>query len=471
MRRINKRFIPAAVLIILMSVIIPSAVNANDGSMGRTPDGVFPMRENDVAMESEDITVDLEKNSVECIFVFSNTGGDKDVLMGFPGKLQNNYEGLTDPANLEIKNFRTFVKGKQLKVTHEKNTENVNPGASDNLHYSEWFTFNVHFNAGEKLTVRNTYQFVPSHDSMGNVYTGYIIKTGILWKGNIGSTKVTFKLGKIKPYQIEALQPGGFKYQGNALVWERRDFEPEYDLSLMYNSLKYSDEYLKTGYIENEEVARIHEKVEDFATVKSLSGGEKPGELLQLYNRAINENNYLLALYAGNFLPDEKLSGLKPVLGDIKVEKDNSGYLISNDIKFKEIAIINVNVSHVENGKEIIDLNEHYSGYSFEFIPGIEYNIRYILKDWLGDTQQKEMKFLVPDGQPAALPAAGEEQGSQVEQVPAASATTAVRSELEKARKEDRDSRIFPIAMAAAGIVVLGLLAATVIFKNTKKVQ
>lgn len=463
MRSINKKFIPAA-LMILMSIIIPSAVNANDGSMGRTPDGVFPMLENDVIMESEDITVDLEKNSVECIFVFRNTGGDKDVLMGFPGKLEDNYEGLTDPANLEIKNFKTFVKGKQLKVTHEKNSENVNQEPSNTLHYSEWFTFNVHFDADEKLTVRNTYQFVPSHDSMGNVYTGYIIKTGTLWKGAIGSTKVTFKLGKIKPYQVNSLKLGGFKYEGDALVWERKDFEPEYDLSLMYNNWKYSKEYLSYDYADSEELAGIHKKVEDFTNVKSLSGSGKTGELLQLYNRAVNENNYLLALYAGSFLPDEELSGLKPELGDIKVEKTDSSYLISNDIKFEEIAIINMSVSHMENGKEVMDLNEHYSGYYFDFAPGIEYDIRYTLEDWLGNTQKKEIKFMMPDEQPAGLSYVAAEQAA----VPSMSLGQKPSNETQEGI---HDNILFSIAIAVAGIVILGLLAVTITikFKNIKK--
>lgn len=476
MLRAYKKFITAAMLTVLMPVFAATAGYANDSSMGRTPDGVFPMQENDVVMESEEITVDLGKNTAECIFVFHNTGESKNVLMGFPGKAENNEDGLTDPDNLEIKNFKAYVNGKGLKVTNEKNTENVAPEASSTLKYSTWFTFDVHFKADERLTIRNTYSFVPSFNSMGDISTGYVIKTGMPWKGPIGSSKVIFKLGEIKPYQIESLKPGGFKYAGNNLVWERKDFEPEYNLSVVYNNWRYSREYSEGGYVSDEENAKIQKKIAEYKNVKLLSDKGKTYELLRLYKTAIDENNYLLALYIRGMLPGEDISEPKPVLGDIKVEKMDSGHLISGDIKFAEIAFINMSVSHFESGKEVVDLNDDFSGCIFTFSPGIEYNIRYILKDWMGDIQQKEMKFMIPDEQPSPLTAALEKQEPLQEQSAGLSSVAVEEKSEEKVEKkvEDKkdvqDGRIYAVGISI-GISLLGLLAAGIIFAKKSKIR
>lgn len=152
------------------------SIYADDGSIGRIPDGVFPMQENDVKMESEEITVDLDKNSVECIFTFHNTGKSKNVYMGFPGKLDKTMGGdLTKDVDLELGNFKTFINGKEMPVTRQKGVQNYNTETSNALHYSEWFTFTVPFKADETVTIRNTYDYCPSYDSIGDVFTGYVI--------------------------------------------------------------------------------------------------------------------------------------------------------------------------------------------------------------------------------------------------------------------------------------------------------
>lgn len=369
---------------------------ADDTSLGRTPEGVFPLEETDVVMESEEIVVDLEKNSVECTFVFHNTGKSKNVLMGFPGKLFDSLDsGLTQEVNLEIKNFKSYVNGNELSVAHEKVDENYNTQPSNGLKYSEYFTFTVPFKEGEKLTVKNYYDFTPSFDSMANVFSGYVLKTGAMWKGNIGSAKVTFKLGKLQPYEIESLKPGGFKFVGGELVWERMDFEPSYDLWLYFNTFRYSqiDQFISNYGNSKDEIVN---EIETYKRVVELADKGDTTELLGMYSKAVEQKDSVLALYIESFLPEDKKTPEKPALGDIKIEDRNGDYLISCDIQSIDAPTVQIRVSHMEKDKEILDWELESSSCSFSLAPGIEYNITYTLRDWMDREETKTIKYKVP---------------------------------------------------------------------------
>ena len=390
-------------IILLLSVFCCTSVNADDTSLGRTPEGVFPLQENDVIMEAEEIVVDLEKNSVECIFVFHNTGKSKNVYMGFPGKLNHEEDGLTHEANLQLSNFKTFVKGKELKVTREKTsnlTMSNSIGISDTLNYSEYFTFTVPFKADEKLTVRNTYDFNPTYDSIGYVSSGYVLKTGAMWKESIGSAKVTFKLGSIQPYQISRLRPSGFKFVENTLVWERSDFEPSYDLIIEYDTYRYSAKDL-SNLTDNQEKLKqeIKQKIDSYNKVKELINKGGIDELLALYNKAVDEKDSILALLIRSYLPSEKIPDEKASLGNITIEKEYGDYYAKCDVIGAETAFVRFSVSHIDNGNKIIDeqVDDITSCYLGRLTPGIEYNITYTVTDWLDRTEQRTIKYRVPE--------------------------------------------------------------------------
>ncbi len=391
------------VTVFLLALFCCTPVYADDTSLGRTPEGVFPMQENDVIMESEEITVDLEKNSVECIFVFHNTGESKNVFMGFPGKLYHEEDGLTDAANLELYHFKTFVKGKELHIAHEKSTKNIDSKTSGELRYSEYFTFTVPFKAGEKVTVRNTYDFFPTYDSLGDVFSGYVLKTGAMWKDAIGSAKVTFKLGSIQPYELTKIKPGGFKFVKNELVWERKNFEPTYDLQIEYNTYRYRTEFL--GNItddENKLKLEIKQKIDSYNKIKELANKGKTGELLALYKKAIEERDSIRALYIRTYLPSDKIyneiSDESTILGDIRVDFiSEKTYEVSCGVQGAEPANLELNISHFENGIKIIDVQENIFSCYVDLKPGVEYTITYLLTDWLDQTEQKILKFKAPE--------------------------------------------------------------------------
>lgn len=390
-------------LVASIMIIFSISVYADDTSLGRMPEGVFPMQEEDIAMESEEIIVDLEKNHAECIFEFHNTGEAKTVLMGFPGKCVETADSeLTHDVNLEIRNFKTVVKNKELKVTHQKAAVPESEDYSNALRYSEYFTFNVAFKADERVIVRNTYDFTPTYDSCGNIFSGYILKTGAMWKGVIGSAKVVFKLGKIQPYQLEDIKPGGFKFDGNNLVWQRKDFEPKYDLWLYYNTYRYGEEYLKDA--SKDEKAKIEQKVDTYTRVKKLAEERNVDALAKLYKNAQNENELILSLYIAEFLPADKLSMGDQKLGEIIVEKQNDEYYVYYDGADQENAHVQLTIDHIENGNKITDIQVENASCYIKFLPGINYTITCKQTDWLDQTKIKTIEFKVPEDSTVALP-------------------------------------------------------------------
>ncbi|QNU68144.1 hypothetical protein EHE19_006860 [Ruminiclostridium herbifermentans] len=396
------KLVTALVIIVVLTVLNCTLIYADDTNLGRTPDGVFPLQENDVIMEAEEITVDLEKNSVECIFVFHNTGKKKNVYMGFPGQLGLKYENI-NAVDLKIRNFKTYIKGKEVPVTHEKSIKKDTLERLNMQDYNEFFTFTVPFEADERITIRNTYNFMPTYDSIGNVYSGYVLETGAMWKGTIGSAKVIFKLGNIKPYQIEKLNIGGFRFEGNTLVWERKDFEPKYNLQVTYNTYRYSPDF----YLSSDETTKreAYLKKNSYDIVEQLARKNDTDELISLYNKAVHEYNSILALYIASFLPDNKIVKEDTNIDNIVVRKMNDYYAIECNIIGEEPLHTQLTISHTENGNTIEDFSESlmhsYSYYYRYFVPGTEYTITCKLIDWLDREKQKTIKFKVPEQEEA----------------------------------------------------------------------
>ncbi len=385
------------VIVLISTLFNFTPIYADDTNLGRTPDGVFPLQENDVIMESEEIIVDLEKNNVECIFVFHNTGNSKNVYMGFPGQLDDSDHENTNVVDLEIRNFKTFINGKKLPVTREKSIEKDDLENLNMQDYSEFFTFTVPFQANETITVRNTYDFMPTYDSIGNVYSGYVLETGSMWKGRIGSAKVTFKLGNIKPYQLEKLNPGGFRFEGNTLVWERNDFEPKYNLSVTYNTYRYSPDF----YLNSDETLKreVYLKKNGYDIAKQLASKNDTEGLITLYNKAIKEYNSILALYIASFLPADKIVKESTKIDSMEIQKMYDYYIAKCNIIGQEPVNTQIRVSHLENGNVVEDdLGGGTTSYGLrDLTPGIEYDITYTLTDWMDRTEQKTIKFKVPE--------------------------------------------------------------------------
>ncbi|MCX7746072.1 MAG: copper amine oxidase N-terminal domain-containing protein [Clostridia bacterium] len=362
---------------------------ADDSAMGRTPDGVYPMNDADVSMESEDIIVKVQDHKVECNFTFKNSGKAKDVLMGFPKGFKSTSDTTTD-EELEAVNFKAYINGKPIAVKEEKGAKSIVP---DTDFYTSWYTFNVHFDEGQTIQIKNTYEINYSLNSMGYVFLGYVLTTGKGWKDPIGHAKVSFELGNIKPYQIKELTPYFFRFEGNKLVFEKSNFEPTYNLSFTYNS--WTDDipdfadYLKQSkkYFDNVE--------------KSMKNADL-NTLIGLYNKAVKDGEWIIALYIKSKIPVKDIPDVAPSITGFSIEPETS--IIRGQINDPNgnVNELSWKVTHMEKGKEITDLETtldedsiyfnrylSQSNVEFAFLPGKNYTITLKVKDSTGkqDTQ------------------------------------------------------------------------------------
>ncbi len=379
--------------LVLAAVFFPVFAYADDAVIGRTPAGVYPMMDAIVEMASEEIVIDMDRNTVECTFEFRNTGEARDVLMGFPGKLREELgSSFSDDVSLSLDNFKAFVNGEELPVKREKG---IQPDIAM-PDYSEWFTFTVPFKEGETVIVRNTYDYVPSYNSIGDVTTGYVLQTGATWKGKIGKARVEFKLGSIQPWQIEQLKPGGFKFEGNSIVWERKNIEPAYDLQVLYNIWHYSEDYLAMMEANGEDAGDILSKIEKYKEIQQLAQAKDEVTLLAEYGMAAENKDPVLTAYIAGFLPNTQIPDDAPVLGEIEIIPYGTAYHISCDVKSLYSPDVMLMITHEEEGNAVIDSQVEKASTYIILKPEIEYDISITVKDWLDRTAVKTTKFRIP---------------------------------------------------------------------------
>ncbi len=376
-------------------LFFPAFAYADDAVIGRTPDGVYPMLDAEVEMKSESIIIDIDRSAVECTFTFLNTGEAREVQMGFPGKLSEDMgSSFSDDVSLSLSNFRTFVNGVELPVEKEKG---VRPKI-DMPFYSEWYTFTVPFDAGETVTVVNTYTYQPTYNSIGDVSTGYVLQTGSTWKGKIGNARVEFKLGSVQPWQIELLRPGGFRFEGNSIIWERSNIEPIYDLEIAYNTWHYSDDFLEMMEANNEDASSILSKIDKYQEIKRLADNNDNESLAAEYTKAEQNRDTVLAVYIAGFMKSGQVPDGIPRLGEISVNPYGTTYNIRCDVQSLYTPSTTLKVSHVEDGELVIDHESSSLSIYIILKSEVEYDISFVARDWLNRTAKKEIKFIVPPG-------------------------------------------------------------------------
>lgn len=201
---------------------------ADDASLGRFADTVRPVGDSGIVMESEYVNAKFFSSGmdVRCEFNFRNpTDREINILMGFPiGTDQPGEDrgGFSDDTKLH--DFSTVIDGQKVDVEIEKGFPSEH--SEDKFNFPEWYTWNVNFKPGQSRKVVNTYRVKNYYNSIGQVHLGYVLVTGAVWEGNIGYAKISFDMGNAKPYHIENISPAGFRFEGDNLVWEFRDFEP-----------------------------------------------------------------------------------------------------------------------------------------------------------------------------------------------------------------------------------------------------
>lgn len=316
-----------AAILIIMCMFFNFICLADDTSLGRTPEGVYPMNNSDIEMVDELINVYLEEGRVECTFTFKNTGEENTVLMGFPATLDKNYvENSPGPKEgAVIKNFTAFDGEKELQVKLEnevkvdlKSDEEVN---HRKRFYDKWYTFETSFKAEETKIIKNTYEYTASICAVGPglIRTGYVLDTGAAWKKNIGHAKVIFHLKDIPftrihsffPFDMEALT-----LEKDKLIFEESDFEPDFNLELEYwhDPGKLDEDDSFNQYLNNVSNSRKQEYFDIIRTNNKECG----------FIDAVAKGNKIGILYFSKKIDKEKHQASSPQIGEISIDHDKN---------------------------------------------------------------------------------------------------------------------------------------------------
>lgn len=186
----------------------------------------------EMAWEEVDIHPSAAKNRVTAVFALRNTG-DQAVKfeVGFPSY-----------NRIALKDFAVEVDGRPQAAAEKKE------GDGSERHFLCWMCWEMEFAAKQERQVKVSYwvptEHIYSHleyeslpdDLKATVWpyeTGYVLRTGVGWKGNIGKATIRLHYGEeVKKANTRDLRPDlGWTYDGKADVdtLVLKDFEPEGD--------------------------------------------------------------------------------------------------------------------------------------------------------------------------------------------------------------------------------------------------
>ena len=235
---------------------------ANDASFGGRGNTVYPLQNNQIKMVSEKVYVtEVEVKDVgwqvECSFVFHNTGKETIVQMGFP-------DARGSGGVWTIRNFKTYVNGKPVNVTAKEGE--INKELPD-LKYEKVFVWDVSFKANETKQLKNTYSFGKSFSSEDVHWIDYVLKTGALWKGNIGKADITIEFIPLPGVNLAdfvyGITPRSYSIKENKIFWHFSDFKPDTDIHISYSAfpagLKQEEEAIKRAPLSPEMAKRQFE--------------------------------------------------------------------------------------------------------------------------------------------------------------------------------------------------------------------
>ncbi|MCX6644800.1 MAG: YARHG domain-containing protein [bacterium] len=203
-----------------------SSIDAVGGAVRLMEDGYSP-----VAMRSAHITINLATQSVECEYVFENTGEATDVQIGFP---ESGFGDVSIPEGNEthFREFRSWVDGEEVRVTPMP--------AEESDGYSRFWVKTVHFSAGQTREVRNTYFGITGGNVMGLSIFDYQVSPAASWKGRVGIIDVEVDMSGMGTFSLQSITPEGYDLTADSISWQWTDIEPDTDMDI---SISYFEGY------------------------------------------------------------------------------------------------------------------------------------------------------------------------------------------------------------------------------------
>jgi hypothetical protein len=236
------RSLLTAAFLVLLFPVIASANTAPVLSIGPA---LQPLAETKVRLESERIEVTVRPSSDPNSYFLEREAdyrirfrfmpeADEELMAGFPLIV-------VSPTGMWmgqlVRDFAVSLNGQA--VAHEK--RDVLFGGAP----VPWAVYRLSFRQEEPLELEVTYQTWVSPRGktwQSDLFLSYILQTGRYWAGTIGRAEavVTFDRS-LQPEDVTAETTAGWQRNGNTLSWEWRDFEPEFDLTVVVNSFYWLD--------------------------------------------------------------------------------------------------------------------------------------------------------------------------------------------------------------------------------------
>jgi len=194
-------------------------VNADAGPVHLFGVNITPYEENNIRLEKENLSIDFKSSDdvyVDAKFVFVNEGDKISLKMGFPFGISRDKGNVIFPKDINVK-----IDGKSVETSYITTETSI---------YDPWVYFDTSFNKGETKTVEVSYRAVP----LGG-YFSYVLNTGALWKGPIGTLyiDIKFPITPAYPYLLN-LKPQGYTIQGNEAIYHLTNFEPKEDIEIEF---------------------------------------------------------------------------------------------------------------------------------------------------------------------------------------------------------------------------------------------
>ena len=233
-------------VLLLFMFLLNSLAYGNDAVYYGSGVTVYPIKNNDIQLVSEVIAITKGVEcwlgrkcqssnglgwNVEAVLNFRNHGKKTTVQMGFPFDTDGPNDEDSKEENVPDPKFRTFINGKEAKVTRKKGWDK---SPLKDLQYPIVYTFVVPFEQGETKSIRHTYSVHGTEWSTGDTEFKYILRTGALWKGLIENIKITMVLPEMSAAQIHCILPQEHKAEKRQndiiLSWEFTNIKPSFNI-------------------------------------------------------------------------------------------------------------------------------------------------------------------------------------------------------------------------------------------------
>lgn len=249
-----------SLLVLLLSVLSVS-VRANDMALGGSGGSPYPVKQQQVSMQSEHIVIRgvnllsaYQKRfwRVNCRYVFKNHSNQPLFLqVGFPFSVINKgYLAAVPPAKKAVDgrsliyDFTTTVNQKSVPVRVMALSPSIS--IDKELNYDKAYVFRLPLEPNKSVVVRHHYTTGVTHHPTNTLGAHYILQTGRLWRGAVIQHAVFDVIPGIKsrlcselvtsPHPNIMPKPEGLQVKGRGVHrfyhWDLHNFKPRNNLSI-----------------------------------------------------------------------------------------------------------------------------------------------------------------------------------------------------------------------------------------------